>query len=279
MRAWLAIVCVACNSSPPAPASAPPPETKPVVGLDQLKVTIDGKLVQMAKAYYKDLPAGRWQLFVTNAESSCKELLVNLFTKRDAKEETLLLNIGHRLAPDGTLATVVTDVFIKGSGEVAPGSSASVTGDKVTLAYRATGEGRAYDVKGSLVAEHCGEPAKPPPAAGATVTIAGKPLPLAGAIQKGDDLVLSTGPKDCTPSTPWAEVILERTGGAWHLSGEWLGQTVQNSSMIDRKTGQPETKDLAVSASATHELTLAGSGSIGGYPVALAGKISALACP
>lgn len=272
MRALIALLA-ACNNSSSTP---PAPETKPVSGLDQLKVTIDGKPVGMAKAYLKGLPAGRWQLYVTSAEATCKELMTNLFDSRPGAQ-TLLLNIGHRLAPDGTLATVVTDVFIRGSGEVAPGSSASVDGDKVTLAYRATGDGHAYAVSGSLVAAHCGEPPKPLPPATATVTVAGVTLPLVAAIGKGDDLVLSTGPKDCTPSTPWAEVILERTGGAWHLSGEWFGQTLQNSSLIDRKTGQPETKDLAVTRSGT-ALALAGSGAIGGYPVALAGTIQAAEC-
>jgi len=260
MRGVIAVL-VACNSSPTPPA---PVESK---GQDELKVTIDGKRVAMAKAYLKGLPAGRWQVYVTTAEATCHELMTNLFTNREGAQ-TLHLNIGHRLATDGTLATVVTEVFLRGSGEVLPGSSAKVDGDTVTLSYRATGDGHAYEVTGSLVAARCGEPPKPPPPATATamVTVAGKGLPLVGAIRKGDDLVLSTGPKDCTPSTPWAEVILERTGGAWHLSGEWFGQTFQS-----------ETKDLAVTSTGK-ELALAGSGTIGGYPVALAGKIEATEC-
>src|SRR5262245_5382900 len=199
MRALIAVLA-ACNSSTP-----PAPQAKPAFGLDQLKVTIDGRPVAMAKAYLKGLPAGRWQLFVTSAEATCKELQTNLFTAREGAQ-TLLLDIGHRLAPDGTLATVVTDAYIRGSGEVAPGSSATVDGDQVTLSYRATGDGHVYEVSGSLAAAHCGEPPKPPPPATATVTVAGKALPLVGAIRTGDAVVLSTGPKDCTPSTPWAEV-------------------------------------------------------------------------
>jgi hypothetical protein len=273
MRRVIACLLVACNSSSSSSSSSspPPPEAKK----PELTVTIDGKPVSMAKALIKDLPAGRAQLHVTSGDATCQELLANVFNQRkDA--QTLLLNIGPRLAPDGTLATVVTDVFIRGSGEVAPGSSASITGNKVTLDYTATGDGHTHVVKGTVTAERCGDPAKPPATSTATVTVAGKSLPLVGAITKGDTLVLSTQTLDCSPSRPWAEIILERHGLAWSLAGEWIGKTVSNSSMIDRKTGQEETKDLTVTGAP--ELAFAGSGTIGGYPVALAGKIKATPC-
>ena len=121
MRALL-LVLAACNSSsspPPVPASgsAAAPEAK-----SELKVSIDGRPIGMAKAYIKDLPAGAWQLYVSSVEATCQELLTNVFTEPKGAQ-TLLLNIGHRLAPDGTVAMVVTEVFIRGTGEVAPARS------------------------------------------------------------------------------------------------------------------------------------------------------------
>src|SRR5262249_34472810 len=168
---------------------------------------------------------GTYQVFATSAKSSCGELLSNLFN-RNPGEETLLFNLGQRLAPDGTLATVVTDVFIKGSGEGAPGSRATVTGSvdaggkaEIDVDYHATGEGRAYVVRGKLPAQGCGAQARDPngvPKADhpskASVVVAGKRLALRGAIRTGDNLLLSAEPKDCSPFTPPSEPPPEQTG-------------------------------------------------------------------
>lgn len=99
-------------------------------------------------------------------------------------------------------------------------------------------------------------------------------------------MLLSTGPKDCSGTTPWAAVVLERSGLFWHARGEWLGTELSNSSMADAR-GQPETKDLKIALGArgtsddgpTIELQLSGSGEIGDYPVNLEGTIEAIDCP
>jgi hypothetical protein len=292
MRFVWCFALLACGGSSDKPVAGsndkvaePPPGV-----LDKLHVTVDGKPVGMDKAYIKRLPAGRYQVYVTNKVSSCKQLLDNLFDKVWG-EETVLANIGHRLSPQGKETTIVTEVFIRGSGELTGTSKASVGGSTdvggramVALDYTATGDGRNYEVHGTFGAEGCGLDqndlsgvTKATHASTAQVTVGGKTLGLVAAIRRGPgrDLVLSTGRKGCAATKPAAEIILEHTGDTWHLEGEWLGTTVQTT-----------TKDLVVTTKAkgagadgpTIQLELSGKATIGEYPVAIAGTIEALDC-
>jgi hypothetical protein len=275
------VVAARSQNKPAATAAEPVPHPGPPDAATE--ITVDGKPVTFAEAYIKKLPVpGTYQVFATTKSSSCRELLDNLFNRREGAQ-TLLFNIGDRVGGDGGFQTVVTDVFVRGSGEVAPGSSAALSGSadeggkaEVSVAFAGT-----VTVRGKLRATGCGARPEtlPPAAAGsATVTFAGRKVPLAGALRKGDDLVLSTAPRDCAPGSPAAALVLERRFGAWSARGGWLAQEVSNRSMIVKGV-QEETKDLAVAPGAEGALVLSGAGTIGGHPVALEGTIAATECP
>jgi hypothetical protein len=292
MRFAWCLALVACGSSADKPAggSAETP-VAPSGALDKLQVTIDGKPVAMEKAYIKQLPAARYQVYVTNKAASCKQLRDNLFNRVDG-EEVLLANIGHRLSPQGKETTIVTDVFIRGSGDVTGESKASVGGSSdeggralVSLDYTATGDGRTYAVHGRFQAEGCGlddddlsGKTKAAHPSTAQITVGGKTLGLVAASRSGTarDLVLSTSGKSCAATKPTALIILEHADGQWRLEGEWIGKTLS----------LPETKDLVVTAGAkgksadgpTIELALSGKATIGDYPVVISGSIEALDC-
>jgi hypothetical protein len=302
-------VAGACKDRSDKPPPAPRPATPAT--LDKLDVVFDGARVVMAKAYVKQLVIeGRFQVYLTSKGGSCAELLANVFNRHD--EQTLLFNIGDRLAPDGKLTTIVTDVFIRGSGTVQPGATARLVGTaekgkpvEVTVDFAATAGDDKYTAKGSFFAEGCG--ADEPPTFGvpkakhpstATLTLAGKKLPIASALRVGRDqtwatgsprtrnYILSTGPKDCSSAFPPAAIVLRREGARWYAEGESLGTSITNSSPID-KSGQPETRNITVTPGKpgksddgeTIELVLGGSGTIGTYPFGLDGTIEALDCP
>jgi hypothetical protein len=274
----------ACAQRSPAAEPVPHPGPPDAAAAPSAgEITVDGEPVTFAETYIKQLPvAGSYQVFATTTRSSCRELLDNLFDRREG-ERTLLFNIGERLVDDAGFATVVTDVFVRGAGEVAPGSRAAVAGSaaegrtaEITVDF-----GGTIAVSGRLRATGCGaRPRATPPAARGTasVSFAGRKVALTGATSKGDDVVLSTAPRDCSPSSPAAALILERQRGAWRARGQWLAREVANRSMIVKGV-QEETRQLAVRAGPGGELALSGAGTIGGVPVALEGTIVATECP
>lgn len=287
-------------------------------GLDGIKVEIAGKPIPIARAFIKRIPVdGRYQLFVSDKGGSCTELLDNSFDHMS--DNAVLFDVGPKLQPDNkTIKTEVTALYSGGdTAKVTPGSSVAISGnaDKgtkvdVTIDADITVEGStrpgAIGIHGKLVAEGCGARAETdtsgiPKAAHpskATMTIGGTRLPIAGAIFKGTrpeprdgveqqrNLFLSTGPKDCSGTTPWSAFQLEREWRAWKLGGEYLAAKKANDSMID-KDGQPETKGLTVTLGAkgesadgpTIQIELSGAGTIGGVAVELTGPIEAIDCP
>jgi hypothetical protein len=285
---WILAVACACGKSDapkpgPTPTPTPAPANAKPAALDGLHVSLAGQPVVMTHAYMKKLSlSGRYQVFVTNRESSCHELMDNLFSKREG-EQTLLFNTGERIAPDGTITSIVTDYFHP-SATLSPGSKVHVDGNKVTVDFAATGT----EVHGTFVAEACGEqPAdtsglpKAKHASTATIDFAGKQLPLTGAVLFGDDVLLSTGPKACTRWLPDAEVMIWRRGGFWHARGAWFDGEIAVSSLPD-----PFTKDVKIVRGAkgtsddgpTVQLALSGKGAIEKYPFAIAGTIEAIDC-
>ncbi len=304
MKRWLviAVVC-ACGKSDsadkgggmvkakgealPPPTEVVPAEPAKPPPLAGLKVTAGGKPVAMLEAYIKRLPAQRYSVFVTDQKSSCEELMSSLYSSHPG-EHTLLAELGHRLAPDGTLSSQVIQFFDKGGNEPKPGSKVTVTekGDQAELALDVTaGE---LDAHGTFTAKQCGDAevdksgipkAKHP--SEATIEVAGHKLPLVGAIMRGNDVTLSTGQKDCSTTTQWAELILTREGGSWKLHGEWLAQEAGNYVSPDDKMAGVKVKRGAKGKSddgPTVQLELSGKGKAGDYPVALAGTIEALDC-
>jgi hypothetical protein len=287
-------------------------------GFDKLTVTHAGKPIAMSRAFIKRIPVdGRFQVLLTDTGGSCAELLDNVFNHMS--DNALLFDVGPRLQPDNkTFQTEVTYLYTgPDSAKVKPGSYVTSSGNadkgsKVDITINAdiTLEGSkhpgAVALHGSFTAEGCGEaelsdksgiPKAAHPSK-ATITVAGKSLPVVGAIFKDKQpeprdgvaqlrtLVLSTGPKDCSSTTQWAAFILERQWGDWHLRGEYLGQERRNNSASD-KDGQPETKGMTVTLGAkgdspdgpTVQVELGGAGTIDGVPVEVKGTVEALDCP
>ncbi len=266
---------------------------KPTAGFEKLKVTREGKPIAMTRAFIKRVSPDQWRLFVGDAEGSCEELLSGV-TNSQKGATHFVTTLRRQLAPDGTPTIKLTDLWTSGHPTKATYSTARITeptdkGAKVEIELQKItddDEGKIMTAEGSLIALGCGD--QPPDGAGvpkdthvsaATITVAGKKLDLKSAVLEGDDLTLSTGPKDCSPMTPWSQVVVQRHTGTWTLSGTWFANPVQSTSEA--------IKDLKVTTGAqgsgkdgaTMAITLAGAGKIGDYPVSLEGTIEAIDCP
>ena len=142
---------------------------------------------------------------------------------------------------------------------------------------------RKLEISGPLTATGCGD--QPETGVGipkgavtssATITIAGKKLDLRGAILRGNDAVLSTGPKDCSTVSPFAPVVVEVTGGAWKLSGTWIAKPETAAETM--KDVKFKVVDKGTTETPVRRARAVGPGGIGGYPVQFAGSILALDC-
>jgi hypothetical protein len=267
------------TTSPPAPAT-----------FDALKVNLDGKPVAIAHAYAKKIGIGeRYQVLLTSKDSSCGELVDNLFNKREGAQ-TLLFDTGERIAPDGTLSGVVAQFYDPHGITIDPGSKASVKGSVFSIDLDVkNGSASFASVHGTFKAEDCGVHLrednsgvlKAKHASSATIDFAGKKLPVVSAVACKDNVLLSSGPKNCGGEWPSAQVMIWRSRGYWSAHGEWLDKEVGNHEHPD-----PKTKDLQIACGAngtsadgpTVQLTLSGNGTIDNYPVAIAGRVEALDC-
>jgi len=270
----------------------PKPSAPAEPSFPKLNVTMNGKPFTVTRAMIKRMPSGRSQVFLGNYGATCQELLDNMFSSENGHVD-FLANTATRLAADGTQSTVVSDLFSGPGSVVADGSVASVgsfdgKAVDVSLDFKGTGENKvAFEVHGSFAAENCGDQRKDsagvPKAAHpstATITVAGKQFPLAGALRKGGDLMLSVSPRDCSSWSPWAEVRLDRSYGQWQLSGDWFGQ--QHADVVNDAMAKVKVVVGAKGTSVdgpTVTFQLSGAGKVEKYPVAIAGTIEAIDCP
>ncbi len=272
---------------------APP---RPAAGFEQLSVTVNGKPVPMLRGFIKRVSPDQWRIQVGDLEGSCDELLSGV-TLSQKGATSFVATVAKRLAPDGTEATVITDFWSAGHPtKAALGGTAKLTGSadkntKVELELPKitdVDQGKTMIVSGPFTALGCGdqpaakggEPGAPkaPHVSAAFVTIAGKRLDLKSAIVHDSDVVLSTGPKDCSSITPFAPVVLTASDGKWELSGTWIKDTQSATDTmkdVKFKLGKAGTSPDGPTAS----LALDGSGTIGGYAVKFEGTIEALDCP
>ncbi len=271
-------------------ASAEPDVVKPTAGFEKLTVTRDGRPVAMTRAFIKRVSPDQWRLMVSDKEGSCEELISGV-TNSIPGATHLVTTLRRRLAPDGAQQIYLTDLWTAGHPTKATFSTARITAptDKgtnveVELAKITDDDGgKILVAEGTFIAHGCGD--QPPDGAGvpkdshvsaASITVAGKKLELASATITGDDLVLSTGPKDCSGTWPWAQVTLQRRLGTWTLQGTWFDKDYADAA-----------KDLKVTFGAqgggkdgpTMAVTIGGTATIGGYPVLLDGTIEAIDCP
>lgn len=254
-------------------ATAPPPATVSIVK--------DGKPQPTEKAFVKQLPDGKLQLYVGEG-GSCEQLLTNVF---DGKNESILIDLPARLAPDGTESRTVSTVYDGPSEDVDPGATATVKGDlakgnKVTIDFAFTAKAAKLEGKGSVVAESCGDQdvsTKLPKAehpSKAKMTIANKTLPIRAALVKGTTIELSDFPRDCVSA--WYIGASLKKDGTWRLSGQRFEKPVDGEA-----TGLTVTQGAKGTSAdgPTVQLTVGGEGKVGDYPVKLEGTIEALACP
>ena len=271
----------------------------PASALARLTVTSDGKPIAMARAFIKRVSPDQWRILVGDTEGSCQELLSGITSKQPGGT-SFVASIGKRVKPDGSEAVVVTDFWSAGhptesvtglasiAGTADPGAQVAIKLAKIVDVDKA----RKLEISGSFTAVGCGD--QPLPAAGlpkvshpstASVTIAGKRLPLSSATRSGDAISLSSGPRDCTPATVPAQATIEHRAGRWELTGTWF--TGPNASTDNALGEEARTRDLKITAGAagtgadgrTVVLALSGTGKLGDYPIAFDGAIEALDCP
>jgi hypothetical protein len=286
--------------TPPATPAVPAPGSgahNPA--LDKLVVTTDGKPVAMERAFIKRVSPDQWRVQVGDLEGSCEELLSGV-TSRKPGATSFVASIGRRVRPDGSDTIVVTDFWSAGHPTDSATSTAAISGtaDRGSQTFVALGKitdldkTRKLEINGSFTAVGCGDQAAPivglpkaPHPSTATVTVAGKRLPIAGAIRSGDVIVITSGPRDCSPPTVPAQVIIEHRAGRWELTGTWFAEP---STSTDNALGdEARTKELKLIAGAigkgpdgpTVSLAIAGTGKLGDYPVTFDGTIEALDCP
>ncbi len=270
--------------APAAPAEQPP---VPVPVPAKLHVAKGGKQIAMTKAFIKRVSPDHWRVMVSDKEGSCEELLSGI-TNQQAGATTVVATLAKHIKADGAEDIAILDVWA--TGRTTPvkleGASAklSVPADKgaqveVELATIVEGD---LAVDGTFTALGCGDqPAmdvgipKDKHVSSATIAIANQKLEVASAIANGDDLVLSTGPLDCSGVTPWARVIVKRTLGRWYVGGTWLPEEVSSdvkdlTATLGAQGGSKDGPTIAV--------TVGGSTTIGGYAVALNGSVEAIDC-
>lgn len=272
-------------------------DVKPTAGFEKLTVTRDGKPIPMARAFIKRVSPDQWRLQVGDKVGSCQELLSGVASAVEGAT-SFVTTLRRRLAPDGIATIQVTEFWTGGHPTKATFSTARLTEptDKdtrveVELAKISDDDaGKILVVEGALVAIGCGD--QPPDGAGipkdshvsaASVSVAGKKLDLVSAVLVGDDLTLSTGPKDCSGITPWSQVVVRHHAGKWTLSGTWFEK---DHEATEKALPEDTVKDLKVTFGAqgngkdgpTMAITIAGAGNIGPYPITLAGTIEALDC-
>ncbi|MBA3460039.1 MAG: hypothetical protein H0T46_08765 [Deltaproteobacteria bacterium] len=306
--AWTAavILAAACGKSGDKTESKPTEttggsaETAPAANpaaFQKLKVTVNGKPVAMTRAFIKRVSPDQWRVIVSDQEGSCGELISGV-TNSVKGSTGFVSTLRRHLKPDGGDEIAVTDFWTAGHPTSAKLGTAMVAGptDKdakvdVTIAKIVDEDnGRILEAEGTFTAIGCGDqPAddagvpKDQHVSAATITVAGKKLDVKNAIISGDDLTLSTGPKDCSPTTPWSQVVIQRSAGKWCLRGTWF---VDESCSAERAMPEDTVKDFKVTLGAqgsgkdgpTIGVTIAGTGKIGAYPITLDGTVEAIDC-
>src|SRR4051812_43830091 len=239
----------------------------------------------MGKAFIKRVSPDQWRLLVSDKEGSCEELLSGV-TNAQPGSTTFVTTLRRHIKPDGTDEIGITDFWTAGHPTTAKLSTAKISGPtdkgaKVLIELTRTTD-EAMTAEGTLEALGCGDqPAddagvpKDSHVSAATIEIAGTKLDIKSATVSGDDLVLSSGPKDCSTVTPWSQVLLRRTAGTWSLSGTWF---------VDESKGPAPSLKATLGAQGsgkdgpTIAVTVTGSDKIGAYPIKLDGTIEAIDC-
>ncbi|MBA3542259.1 MAG: hypothetical protein H0T79_21770 [Deltaproteobacteria bacterium] len=278
---WLVVLaCAGCGTKDAGGGG------ESAVGFAKLSVTVNEKPVTFTRAFIKHLPDGQYQLWMGERGGSCAALLDNTF---DGKIHDLLVNLPVRLAADGKETGTVADLsYSMPPTDADPGGTSTVKGDPVKgakldvdLAFTGEGgKGEKLVVKGSLVAESCGEDMDPqvgmpkaPHPSTATMTIAGKVFKIGGAIKKDERYELVEVPRECD-AAKHIGARLQVAYGVWRLDGTRFGKEHSSDAAFVVTPGATGTS----ADGPVVELTLSGEGKVADYPVKLDGKVEALVC-
>lgn len=265
-----------------------------------LHVTVDGKPVEMVTALAWKDRYGDIRITASSVPVGCAEVTGEMRSLYD-NEVTFDVTMGMKLQPDGSVKPVVQSTYfegmtnqtttapVAGGGDAAPGQPTRLGVDFKTES--AAEPKHVLEVKGMLDAIGCAVPplASPPPALPpempATIEIAGKKLAVRGASLStvGDwpQLVLTTGGDACSGNAATGEMRVELT---WFDKAKpAVSQVSLGGSLLPAAIDQTyDKKKITVTPApptAPGDVTLEANIQVNGYPVKLAGKVTAVVCP
>ena len=284
MRFIAIVFLLACGKDKAEPKHAP----------QNVQVTVDGAPLAIDRAFIKRVAPDVYTVLVGSGKGSCESLIAGT---NDGTGKTFSFNVQKRVAPLGHESFVVTDLWSRDFDATAPFDvkvklAGNADKNTTTAIELAAIQGKSFSASGSITAQGCGEVA--PAGTGVpkvehrskgTILIAGKKLAVKNVtvqVRQGaaaadlPNIVISTGPRDCSGVQLPAPVIIERVDGKWFLSGTWLETKIEGT----------ETAELTFSANMagksedgpTVNLQLSGKGKFGDYTVELFGTVEAIEC-
>jgi hypothetical protein len=283
-----------------------------------LTVTVNGKPVIVQSVLASDEGNGQVEITFKNYGYTCKELTEGFTTRSSEPTDfEMKFRTGKYLHADGKLGwairgayTVIRDEPRTSTWQQEKQSGGDPLGDaaidpaagttfELPLAFEMKRESdppRTIVMKGTAKVTGCGDgkfkskDPPPVPQPGATITIAGQTLPIAGAayIVKKDgnrELLVSTHAAKCVDGseslTTRADVAIslafDKTGKLYNMvrEGSWVEWGIKQGLA----PGDPRLTAALKGGAKETLVTLGGSSTIQGYPVALAGKVKAIVCP
>ncbi len=266
----------------------------------KLTVTLDGKPVPMANALAWKTWDGQTRITVSSVAVGCDEVTGEMRRLHDG-EVTFDVLLANALQPDGTQKPMLRETWFGGmthgmlkdlipvTGDGSPGQP--ITADVAFETESAGQTKQKLTVKGTIDAIGCAveprkdQPALAPPMAG-TIEIAGKKLPIRFAkldtSRDWPSLALYTGGEACK-QVPFSSSSELRVSLTWFdkAKPEVSQATIGGTLLGDASDQTFDKKKLTVTPMplAPGELELAGDIVVSGFPVKLAGKVTAVVCP
>ena len=263
---------------------------------DNFHITVDGKRLSIDRAFIKEVSPGVWTVLVGAGKGSCESLIAGT---NEGTGQAFSFTVQKRVGPVGHESHILTDLWSRDfDAKVPTGEKVAILDEKVGKDRRTniilppmTGE-RFTIVKGQLTAIGCATP--PPSGAGVpkvehrsrgVILMAGNKLAIQNVtvqVRKGaaaadlPNIVISTGPRDCSGVNLPAPVIIERIDGKWFLYGTWFDGKLEGTEPIEltfsaNMAGKSEDGP-------TVNLQLSGKGKFGDYTVELFGTVEAIEC-
>ena len=244
------------------------------------------------RAFIKRISPDVFSVLVGAGKGSCASLLGGT---NEGTGQALGLTIEKRVTPVGHETYVLTSAYSRdfdatGIPAVPVGFTGSADKGGTAAIELPELKGKHVAIAGSITAVGCGDaprgaagvPTADHPSKG-TIIVAGKAVKIVNmtvrvrpgaAPTDAPNIVISTGPRDCSGIELPAPVILERTDGNWTLRGTWFDKPIEGAG------------DLAFSANNTGKsvdgptlmLQLSGKGKFGDYSVELMGRAQAIEC-